>query len=144
MVSRIKKIALKYSYLKVNAFTERGAGAANVSFGAVRDERVRLDTGLLASAFVPAASYGLVTVFAEATWLHNFMTGPYQATAQSALLGPLGTVGLARGPEADGLNALGGVSWNTPNGAELTLAYNGEFFPSSTAHSVGALVGIKF
>lgn len=137
-------VSLKYSYLGVNGFTEQNAGAANVTFGAVHDDRLRLDAGLLASAFLPVGQYGLVTLFAEGSWLHHFLTGPYEATASSALLGPLGTVSLARGAEADGAYTLAGLTWNTPNGAELTIGYEGEFFPSSTSHTAGAVVGFKF
>ncbi|MEM7426261.1 MAG: autotransporter outer membrane beta-barrel domain-containing protein [Pseudomonadota bacterium] len=137
-------VALEFSYLTVDPFTERGAGAANVSFGRLDDHRFRLDSGAQIGAVFPAGSFGTVSVLAEALWQHNVLTGPYKAQASSALLGNLGNVALARGPEANGASLSGTITWNTPNFGELTAGYSGQFFKSTTTHTVGITAGFRF
>ncbi len=135
---------LRHAVAHADAFNETGAGPANLSVAAIDDERLSSELGLTVSVILPLETNGLLSPFASARWAHNFQTGPYSAQTSSTVLGDLGDVAIARGPEADGLRLTGGVLWRLPFGPEATVAYTGEFFKSSRSHAVTAVLGFPF
>lgn len=136
--------SIKYSRLQADAFTETGAGFNNASVGEIVDHRVRVDLGAVLSAFTVSKQHGTFSAFAGAKWAHNFLTGPYSATASTPLLGNLGEVGIARGAEKNGFSLLGGAKWQMSGHLDLLLAYNGEFFSSTASHTGLAAIGLRF
>ncbi len=135
---------LEHTYTYARAFNEAGAGFSNLSIGPISDHRVQSQIGMTVFSTVMTGGGSSVSPFATAKWLHNFITDPVNVSAGLVAGGPRQNTAFLVGPDRDGILLNGGVFVETGGGAEVYLAYEGEFFDTSTSHSVSSYLKIPF
>jgi len=136
---------IDYSILTANAFTETGAGPNNVAFDRVKDERTVVQAGLGLGGVIPISDDHSIVPFVQARYRHNFNSDPISTDARlaSGLL-DLGEVALSTAQEADGLILNGGFFYAGKSNVEIRAAYEGEYFPSSTTHTLSGRLKFTF
>ena len=123
-------------------FTERGAGALNLS--SASESWGRFDTGLgIALTHVIPADNGPVTLEGRAVWEHAFAdTVPGQTLALAG--SPAGFT--VHGPEAarNRLRLGAGVSWTISESTSLRARYDGLFASDQHTHAASLGLNVKF
>jgi hypothetical protein len=136
---------IDYSYLTANAFTETGAGPNNVAFERVVDERTVAQMGFGLASVLPIAENIWLAPFIQARYRHNFNSDPIttDAALASGFL-DLGEVELSTSQGPDGVILNSGFFLKAGPNLEIRAAYEGEYFPSSTAHTLSGRLKLAF
>ncbi len=124
------------------SFTERGAGALNLT--SASESWGRFDTGLgIALTHVIPAENGPVTLEGRAVWEHAFAdTLPSQSLTLAG--SPAGFT--VHGPEAarNRLRLGAGVSWSISDKTSLRARYDGLFASDQNTHAASFGINVKF
>lgn len=135
---------LDYSLITVKAFTETGAGPANISFNALEDERITGELGIALGAALPISQKLIFAPFINAKFRRNFITGPIETGAKLANGMDLGKQILSVGEEPRGYLLDAGAYIFAEDRLEILIAYQGEYFPSTTTHGFAFRANYKF
>lgn len=136
---------IDYSYTAIDAFVETGAGAANISFDELEDERITGEIGLGIGATLPLDNGIILAPFINTTLRYNYITGPITTNAKLASsLTNLGEVLLSSGQEQQGWLLDAGTYIFVNKQTELLITYQGEYFPTSTSHGAAVRLSFKF
>lgn len=134
-----------YSELEVDAFTEGGAGPANIAFEQVTDRRSVGQIGMAVGGIIPLAEIGVLKPFVSVKYRHNFITGPVQTRAKLASgAADLGQQTLSSGQEQSGVVVDVGTILTGRKNAELWAVYRGTYFPTATKHGLGTQFKLTF
>lgn len=131
-------VGMSYSRIERSAFSESGAGAANLQVARSNQDSLRSSLGLrVTNSQTLAGGASLDTDF-EAAWVHEF--GDRAATLSAAFSGAPTTEFLIDGPalDRDRVRLGAGVISRIGEATTLRLGYQGELADSDTHHTFSA------
>jgi uncharacterized protein with beta-barrel porin domain len=134
--------AMTYEYLHESAYTETGAGAANLTVDSRQTEAFVSKAGVQL-AKTSGTEDGQSTVWTSATWLHDFAID--DGTLISGLTGAPGTSFATGAPEVDSdwVELEVGYRHKTEDG-QISIVYGSELGKARPSHSIALEMKFRF